>query len=160
MAPNRLIIDEGEEIELNADKGEVMAYDFTKFDKVNITGIDIASLNSDEQSVLFRQAQYCQAMCEADIDTLRKIVSEDMTFTHMSGMTQSREEYFSDIAKGRLKYFTIGIADPEINVSGDIASIMFTSVLNANAYGARGTYHMKGTHHYEKRAGVWIAVNG
>ena len=33
------------------------------------------------------------------------------------------------------------------------------SVLNANAYGARGTYRMKGTHYYEKRDGEWIAVN-
>lgn len=137
-----------------------MAYDFSEFDKVNITGINIKSLSGDEQSVLYRQAQYCQAMCEADIDTMREIVSEDMTFTHMSGMTQSREEYFSDIAKGRLKYFTIDIADPEMKVSDDTASITFTSVLYANAYGARGTYHMKGTHHYEKHDGVWIAVNG
>ena len=81
-----------------------MAYDFSEFDKVNITGINIKSLSGDEQSV-----------------------------------------YFSDIAKGRLKYFTIDIADPEMKVSGDTASITFTSVLYANAYGARGTYHMKGT---------------
>ena len=33
------------------------------------------------------------------------------------------------------------------------------SVLNTNAYGARGTYRMKGTHHYKKRDGEWIAVN-
>ena len=38
-------------------------------------------------------------------------------------------------------------------------SITFTSVLNANAYGARGTFRMKGTHHYKKRDGEWIAVN-
>ena len=30
---------------------------------------------------------------------------------------------------------------------------------NANAYGARGTYRIKGTHHYEKRDGAWITVN-
>ena len=90
--------------------------------------IDIASLNNDEQSVLCRRAQYCQAMCEADIDTMREIVSEDKSFTHMSGMTQSREEYFSDIAKGRLKYFTIGIADPKIKVSGEAASVTYTSI--------------------------------
>ena len=82
-----------------------------------------------------------------------------MTFTHMSGMTQSREEYFADIADGSLNYFTIGIANPVIEVDGDSASITFTSVLNANAYGARGSFRMKGTHHYERRDGEWIAVN-
>ncbi len=38
------------------------------------------------------------SMTDADIDTLRVLVSEDMTYTHMSGMTQTREEYFADIA--------------------------------------------------------------
>ena len=45
-----------------------------------------------------------------------------------------------------------------IKVDGDKAQITYTSVLNANAYGARGTYRMKGTHYYELRDGSWIAV--
>lgn len=143
-----------------AQEGTAMeTYDFTAFKSVEITGIDLSSLADDELSVLYQQARYCQAMTDADTDTMRKIVSEDMTFTHMSGRQQTREEYFADIEKGRLNYFTIGIENPVIEVDGDTAAVSFTSVLNANAYGARGTYRMKGTHHYEKRDGEWIAVN-
>lgn len=86
-------------------------------------------------------------------------VTEDMTYTHMSGMTQTREEYFADIADGSLRYFTIGMDSPTVAVSGDTASVTYTSVLNANAYGTKGTYRMKGTHYYEKHDGEWIAVN-
>ena len=139
---------------------EMKNYDFSVFNNVEITGIDVDSLDIKERSVLYRQAEYCQAMTDADIDKMREIVSEDMTFTHMSGRRQSREEYFADVADGSLNYFTIGIADPVIIVTGDTATITYTAVLNANAYGARGTYRMKGTHHYEKRDGAWIAVNG
>jgi hypothetical protein len=89
---------------------------------------------------------YCQAMTDADIDTLRKLTAEGKTYTHMSGKKQTREEYFDDIADGSLTYYTIGIADPVIKVNGDSATITYTSVLNANAYGARGTFRMKGTH--------------
>jgi len=138
---------------------ETMEYDFKQFSNVDITGIDISSLSEEELAVLYAQARYCQAMTDADIDTMRELVSEDMVFTHMSGMQQTREEYFADVADGNLKYFTIGIADPVIRADGDQAQITYTSVLNANAYGARGTYRMKGTHHYEKRGGDWIAVN-
>ena len=128
--------------------------DFSAFTNVEITGVD-----EDETSVLWQQARYCQAMTEADVETMREIVSEDMKFVHMSGMTQTREEYFSDVADGSLRYYTIGIVDPVIEVDGDRATIIYTSLLNANAYGARGTYRMKGSHHYEKRDGEWIAVN-
>jgi hypothetical protein len=138
---------------------ETMGYDLKQFSNVNITGIDISSLEEEELVILYAQARYCQAMTEADIDTMRELVSENMVFTHMSGRQQTREEYFEDVADGSLNYFTIGIADPVIKVDGDKAQITYTSVLNANAYGARGTYHMKGTHHYEKQDGVWIAVN-
>ncbi len=141
------------------ETAETMGYDFEQFSNVNITGIDISSLSGEELAVLYAQARYCQAMTDADIDTMRELVSEDMVFTHMSGMQQTREEYFADVADGSLNYFTIGIADPVIKVDSDKAQITYTSVLNANAYGARGTYRMKGTHHYEKRDGTWITVN-
>ena len=136
-----------------------MGYDFREFPNVNITGIDFVSLSDEELSVLYAQAKYCQAMTDADIEVMRELVSEDKTFTHMSGLQQTREEYFADVADGSLNYFTIGIADPVIMVDGDMAQLTYTSVLNANAYGARGTFRMKGTHHYEKRDGAWIIVN-
>ena len=49
--------------------------------------------------------------------------------------------------------------DPVIKVDGEKAQITYSSVLNADAYGARGTFRMKGMHQYEKRDGVWIIVN-
>ena len=130
------------------------------FENVWITGVDPDGLSPDDRSVLLREAKYCQAMTEADIETMREIVSPDMVFTHMSGRKQTREEYFSDVAGGLLRYFSIGIENPVIRVDNITASITYTSVLNANAYGARGTFRMKGTHCYEKRCGDWIAVNG
>lgn len=146
---------------LKTDKGDVvMKYGFSEFSNVEITGIDLSSLNDDELSVLYQQARYCQAMTQADTDTMREIVSEDMVFTHMSGKQQTREEYFADIEKGRLNYYTIGIDKPVITASESSASITYTAILNAYAYGARGTFPMKGTHYYEKQNGEWIAVNG
>ena len=136
-----------------------MKYDFSIFPNVSITGVDFTKLNDEELEILYLQAMYCEAMTEADIDTMRKLVSKDMTYTHMSGMKQTREEYFADISNGRLNYFTIGIDKPVIIVNKDKARITYTSILNANAYGARGTYHIKGTHYYEKRNGEWMAVN-
>ena len=136
-----------------------MEYDFREYSNVNITGVDLASLSDEQLAVLYAQAKYCQAMTEADIDTMRELVSEDKVFTHMSGLQQTREEYFADVADGSLTYYTIGIADPVIKVDGEKAQITYTSVLNADAYGAKGTFRMKGTHHYEKRDGAWIIVN-
>ena len=133
--------------------------DFSVFNNVEVTGIDLSELSADEKAVLYQQARYCQAMTEADTETMTEITAPDMIFTHMSGRQQTREEYFSDIADGNLQYFTIGIENPIININGNHASISYTSVLNATAYGARGTYQIDGTHWYEKWDENWIACN-
>ena len=135
------------------------AYDFSAFPNVKITGVDLSSLSQEELSVLYQAARYCEAMTEADTDTMRQIVSEDMTFTHMSGRRQTREEYFADVADGSLRYFSIGMEKPIVQLDGDRATVTYTSVLNADAYGARGTFRIQGTHRYERRDGAWIAVN-
>lgn len=140
-------------------ESEMKKDEFSALKNVTITGVGIASLDEEEKSVLLAQAKYCQAMTDADIETLRSLVAEDTVFTHMSGKQQTREEYFDDIACGRLRYFTIGIENPAIEVDGDRATVSFTSVLNANAYGARGTFRMRGVHAWEKRNGAWISVN-
>ena len=136
-----------------------MKYDFSVFTNVTLTGIDTSTLNEDELSALYQAARYCQAMTEADIDTMREIVSEDMTFTHMSGMKQTREEYFADVADGSLTYYAIGMEDPVVAVDGATATVTYTAALTANAYGAQGTFRMKGTHYYQRINGEWIAVN-
>lgn len=133
--------------------------DFSVFHNVEITGIDLSALSAEEQAVLYQQARYCQAMTEADTETMTEITAPDMIFTHMSGRQQIREEYFSDIADGNLQYFTIGIENPVVHIDESYASVSYTSVLNANAYGARGTYRINGTHWYEKQDENWIACN-
>ena len=140
-------------------EGSDMKYDFSVFTNVKLAGVDISTLNEDALSALYQAARYCQAMTEADIDTMREIVSEDMIFTHMSGMKQTREEYFADVADGSLTYYAIGMEHPAVAVDVDMAAVTYTSVLSANAYGARGTFRMKGTHYYRRIDGEWIAVN-
>ena len=142
------------------ERGNTMdEYDFSIFTNVELIGTDLSDMDEEQMAVLYHQAKYCQAMTDADTDTMRELVSEDMVFTHMSGRQQTREEYFADVEDGSLRYFTIGIDSPVVEVDGDVASITYTSVLNANAYGARGTYRMNGTHWFEKRDGNWISIN-
>lgn len=141
------------------DDMKTKTYTFPDFPNVTVTGLDPDSLNEEEKAVLYAQARYCEAMTEADIDTLRALTDGGKTYTHMSGLTQSREEYFADIADGSLTYYSIGMEDPVVSVNGDRAEVTYTAALNANAYRARGTFRMKGTHHWEKRDGSWISVD-
>lgn len=146
-------------ISLSESEADMTDFDFSVFDNVEITGIYVSELSAEEQAVLYQQARYCQAMTEADTEAMMEITSPDMIFTHMSGRQQTRDEYFADIEDGDLQYFTIGIENPVVNISDNYASVSYTSVLNANAYGARGTYRIDGIHWYEKQGENWVACN-
>ena len=146
-------------ISLSESEEDMTDFDFSVFNNVEIIGINVSELSIEEQAVLYQQARYCQAMTEADTETMMEITSPDMIFTHMSGRQQTRDEYFADIEDGDLQYFTIGIENPVVNISDNYASVSYTSVLNANAYGARGTYRIDGIHWYEKQGENWIACN-
>lgn len=148
-----------ETITMTISLSEDMALRDFDFDNVEIIGADLNTFNEEELAVLYQQARYSESMTEGDTTTMREITSPDKTFTHMSGRTQSREEYFADIESGRLRYFSIGIEEPVVNIDGNLASISYTSVLNANAYGARGTYRIRGTHWFENRNGEWTSIN-
>lgn len=133
--------------------------DFSIFKNVKIIGCEPSELSDGEIEVLYTEAKYCQCMVDADIDTMKEIVPNDKTFTHMSGMVQTRDEYFNDIKNGRLNYYNIGIENPDIEVDNNEAYITYTSVLDANAYGAKGVYKMKGTHKFKRIDGEWIYIN-
>ena len=137
----------------------MQSYDFSTFSNVELIGADLSAMDDEQLAVLWQQACYCQAMTKADTETMAEIVAPDTVFIHMSGMRQTREEYFADVESGALRYFTIGIENPVVEVNGDTASVTYTSVLNANAYGARGTYRMAGTHWFFRQDSVWITTN-
>ena len=53
---------------------------------------------NEENKVLEVYEKVQQAMIDKDIDTLDHIIKDGTTFTHMSGKTQTKEEYFGEIA--------------------------------------------------------------
>lgn len=124
--------------------------DFSAFTNVAVLNLDLKTLQEDQLEVLKVLADYCQAMCDKDINTLQEFVSPDYRYRHMSGKLQTPQEYFKDIQNNKLNYFHIGIERPVIQVNQDAASIDYTAVLDANAYGYRGVFPMRQNQHFKK----------
>lgn len=130
-----------------------------QFKDVKVTGVVIKDLSLGQQAVLTQQARLCQAMVDADIHTLEQIISADKQFVHMSGKKQSRDAYSHDIQTRQLDYHAITIANPVIIINNDNASINYTSVLTATAYGINGTFSIQGTHWFQWINNQWININ-
>ena len=119
----------------------------------------ISNLTNEEEIVLSRYKEMQQAMVDKDIDKLNRIVKDGTTFTHMSGKTQTKEEYFEDIKTGALDYQSYTIENSRISIEGNKAILKARLILTANAYGAQGTYQFNVSAYFEKVDGEWLYTN-
>lgn len=99
-----------------------------------------------------------KAMVERDIETLRSLMADDLVLVHMSGQTQSKEEWLEEIRNETMRYYSIGIENLRITVDGDRATATYTSIMDARIWGSRGTWRMNSTMNLEKtenRGWLW-----
>ena len=113
----------------------------------------------EEQRVIARYQAVQQAMIDRDIDTLDAIILDGTTFTHMSGKTQTKDEYFADIRDGRLDYQSYTMTNAKVVIDGDDATLTCRVVLTANAYGAQGSWPFNVTAHLVRIDGEWYMTN-
>ena len=116
-------------------------------------------MTAEEQSVLAAFERIQQAMIDKDLDTLYASVTEDKTFTHMSGKTQTKEEFFGEIEDGTLNYFQYRIENPQVRFSGDFACLTSTTTLTARVYGFSGSWPLRIEAWFQRINGEWIYCN-
>ena len=75
---------------------------------------------------------------------------ENLTFTHMSGKKQTREEFIGEIMDGTLNYFKVDTKDYSISVDGDTAHMKVTHTLTAKVYGISDSWTLGGENTYKK----------
>lgn len=114
---------------------------------------------NEEDKVLAAYKTMQQAMIDKNIDTLNHIVKDGTTFTHMSGKTQSKDEYFGEIADGTLNYFKYKISGCNITFNGSNATLSADVTLTAKVYGISGSWTLPVNAHFEKINDEWIYTN-
>ena len=124
-----------------------------------LEGLGMLKANNEEAAVMAAYEVIQQAMIDKDIDTLDRVILDGTTFTHMSGKTQTKEEFFGEIANGTLNYYAYEIHDPRITISGDEAVLTASVTLTAKVYGASGDWTLPVNARFTKIDGVWYSHN-
>lgn len=116
---------------------------------------DTSHLSNEQLEVLAAYQDMQQAMVSADHDAMRSIVEDGTTFTHMSGYTQTKEEFISEIG-GLLTYYHSDVCEVDVQIDGDWATLTGTVALTANAYGSRGTFALSVRQTMHRVDGRWL----
>ena len=101
-------------------------------------------LADEEQKVYESYVVINTAMIQKDRAAMERYFDKNLTFTHMSGKKQTREEFIGEIMDGTLNYFKVDTKDYSINVNGDTAHMKVTHTLTAKVYGISDSWTMSG----------------
>ena len=78
-----------------------------------------------------------QAMLDSNTQKLGTLMDSNMTYTHSSGMTDSKQAYLQLLSTGTVKYETIALDDLNIQLIGQVGLITGTMKASLIRAGAR-----------------------
>lgn len=123
---------------------------------MKVTVVNKKNLSPIQEEVLKRFIDFQEAMIVKDYDKLDLILNDNYTLTHMSGKTQSKEEYIHEIIDGTLNYYKSTIDNPTITIIEETKAIFKADVtLEAKVYGIKGTWTLHSEQTMEKINDTW-----
>lgn len=122
---------------------------------MKVSVINKQKLTESQEEVLLRFMAFQQAMIEKDFEKLDEIICDNYTLTHMSGKTQTKQEFIDEIMDGTLNYFKSTINNPNIEIYVERAVFEADVTLDAKVYGIKGTWTLHSRQTLEKINNEW-----
>ena len=97
-----------------------------------------------------------QAMADNDVDTLNRILSDDLSYIHTSAAVDTKESFTSGIASGRLNYESIVSSNTAVRLYGDNTALVTG---NADVRVNGNEFSLQFTDVYIKKAAGWQLVS-
>lgn len=84
---------------------------------------EIFAQSSTEKEIQNLENQRFKAQIEKDTLTLKRILADDLVYTHSSAITENKQEYINGIVKGRWDYREIVVEKSQIRVYKNTAVV-------------------------------------
>src|SRR5688572_20062316 len=115
-------------------------------------------LNTDEAQVLAVVRQLAQLMIKRDTAAMNQILDEKYTLTHMTGYVQPKNEWFDEVMKESMKYYSAKEVNHSIEVNGNTATVLMQNLVDARIWGSRNVWRLQQKVTLQKRNGKWIIL--
>ena len=111
---------------------------------------------TDEELIKSLYMKYWEFMINKDTVSMDVIMTDDYTLRHMTGLTQSKKDFFDSVRNGELNYYTAEHDEMIVKVTENTATMIGRSRVNAAVYGGgRHTWRLQGDFTLRKEDGDW-----
>jgi uncharacterized protein (TIGR02246 family) len=114
--------------------------------------------NEVKQHILELENQRVQAFLQADTETLTRIFSDDLTFTHTGSNVDSKQMFIEKVATGILQYESLTTEGVQVRVYGSAAIVTGRADMVVTARGNQRRYSYAYTNVYVHQNNRWQMV--
>jgi ketosteroid isomerase-like protein len=112
----------------------------------------------DEREIRELETQRFQAMERVDVATLNRILSDDLIYTHATGLQQTKAELIGVLGSGDLKYESINPSDVRVRIYGATAVVTGRASIKIKTGGGEQSFKICYLDVYVKQDGRWQMV--
>lgn len=114
----------------------------------------VSKADQDQIIKLFNQMQ--QALIDKDINKLNELLPADFTARHITGKTQTKQEWLDDIKNGEMNYYEFSNVKYSFKKQKNNRVLLKVEQdIHAKIYGQEGTWAIPGDRTFEKVNGTW-----
>ena len=111
-----------------------------------------------EDEVLTALNAWKQGTINKDIALLSKVLHSDLTYTHSSGLEQTRADYLKAVASPKSGTTAIDLSHTTVRVFGDTAIVKTDADVTSNSSGSPTTSHLILLHVFVRTPEGWQMV--
>jgi Domain of unknown function (DUF4440) len=109
-----------------------------------------------KDAVLRAESDWKTAVLKSDRATLEKLLSADLSYTHSSSKTQTREQFIEDVTGGATVYKSIEFENTKVRQYGNVVVITHAATIVTVQ---TGTSHLYLTEVWAKQDSGWQMVS-
>jgi ketosteroid isomerase-like protein len=111
-----------------------------------------------EQEIRQRELRRFEAMLRVDVAALDDILSEDLTYTHATGVFETKAEFIAKLKSGQVKYESLVPEDMRVRVYGTTGVVTGLARVKVQVKGEHLSFQLRFTDVYVKQGDRWQMV--
>ena len=122
--------------------------------------IDLYASDSakDQKAVLTADQERTEAQIKQDVATLDRLLGDDLTYVHASGLVQGKAEFIADLKSSKRLYKNVTTSDVNVRLLKDGAVITAKSQISVSFDGKENNLSLQVIEVYAKRNGRWQLI--
>jgi ketosteroid isomerase-like protein len=123
-----------------------------------ILPLDLSAQSNSSEEIKQAEDRWIAAIKANDRAGLGKILSNDLVYTHSSGLVEDKSQYITAIISGKQKYVSVDYEDPEVRTYGNTGVVATKARITGSTKGVPFNHLLRLLHVWVKQEGDWVLV--